>query len=166
MASAGKRLGHQDQAEIVVGLAVAGINTQDLSKLFFRQIEFFLSDVNVSQIVMSSSGIGIELQRVLKRFQSVVVVLFAAVCDSQQVVTLHAGGIQLELLLDLHFSFGDRSLAQQGLSLEERRCGFRSRAGGALDRRGLLSLGSCSKNEDDRERQNAAQSRPTAHASG
>ena len=75
--------GHQDQTEIVVGLAIAGINAQDLSKLFFRQIEFFLSDVNVSQIVMSSSGIGIELQRVLKRFQSVVVVFLAAVRDSQ-----------------------------------------------------------------------------------
>ena len=49
MASAGKRSGHQDQAEIVVGLAVAGINAQDLAKLFFRQIEFFLSDVNVSR---------------------------------------------------------------------------------------------------------------------
>ena len=120
MASAGRSPGHQQQAEIVVGLAVGGIKPQHLSKLLFRQIEFFLGDVNVPQIVMSSSGIRVKLQRVLKRFQGVVIVFLAAVCDSQQVVTLHAGRIQLELLLDLHFGFGDRSLAQQGLSFKER----------------------------------------------
>ena len=107
MASAGNRRAIRTQAKIVVSLAVGGIKAQDLAKLFFGEIEFFLGDVNVPEVVMSSSGIRIELQRVLERFQGVVIVFFAAVCDSQQVVTLHAGRIQLELLLDLYLGFSD-----------------------------------------------------------
>ena len=73
MAWAGACAGHQDQAEIIVGFTVGGVEAQDLAKLFLRQVEFFLSDVYVPEIVMSPKGIGIECQRMLQCFQGVIV---------------------------------------------------------------------------------------------
>ena len=51
MAWAGAWLGHQDQAEIIVGFTVGGIEAQDLAKLFLRQIEFFLSDYTFPRLL-------------------------------------------------------------------------------------------------------------------
>ena len=63
--------------------------------------------------------VGIERQRMLKCLQGVVVVFFAAVDDPQQVVTLHAGGIQFELFLYFLFGFLNRTLAQQGFGFQK-----------------------------------------------
>src|SRR6202040_3767943 len=103
--------GQLDQAEIVVGFTVGGIKSQDLAELFLRRIEFFLSDIQVPEIVMSPGGIGIERERMLKCLQSVVVVSLAAAGDSKQVVTLHTGGIQLQLFVYFLFGFLHRTLA-------------------------------------------------------
>ena len=37
--------GHQDQAEIVVGIVIGGIKPQDFAELFLRKVELFLGDV-------------------------------------------------------------------------------------------------------------------------
>ena len=117
MAWAGACAGHQDQAEIIVGFTVGGVEAQDLAKLFLRQVEFFLSDVYVPEIVMSPEGIGIERQRMLQCFQGVVVVLLAAVNDSKQVVTLDAGGVQSSAALLFSVWLPPPNLGATGLRL-------------------------------------------------
>ncbi len=70
---------------------------------------------------MGLGRVRIELKGVLKCVEGVGVILLAAVNDSQQVVTLHAGGIQGELLLDLLFCLGNRALLKEDFGLGERR---------------------------------------------
>ncbi len=69
---------------------------------------------------MSPGGTGIERQGMLECFEGVVVVFFAAVHNAEQVVTLNARGIQLELFLYFLFGFFNRTLAQQGFGFKKR----------------------------------------------
>ncbi len=48
---AGRSLAHQQKAEVVVRIAVAGISAQDGSKFILRQIRLVLRQIDVAQVV-------------------------------------------------------------------------------------------------------------------
>src|SRR6267143_3233271 len=61
-------LRHQDQAQVVVAITIRGIQTQECPELFLGKIWLFLGDIDVPEVVASSRGVGVKLQRMLKRF--------------------------------------------------------------------------------------------------
>ena len=109
----GVTLGHQDQAQIIVPIAIRGIEAQDRPEFFFGKIGLFFRDIYVPQIVASSGRAGFKLQRILKRFQGFCIVLLTAVDNSQQIVPLHARGISLKLILNFFLGLFDQPLAEQ-----------------------------------------------------
>src|SRR5256886_15116026 len=89
----------------------------------------FLGDVDVPEVVASSRGVGVKLQRMLKRFQGAGVILLVAVDNSQQIVRLHTGGISLELFLNFFFGLFYQALAEQFFHFRKMRLDFRGLRG-------------------------------------
>src|SRR5207245_2218473 len=79
----GLPLRHQDESEVVVSVAIGGVKAHNCPKLLLREVRLFLSDINISEIVPGSGGVGIELQRMLEGLQGACEILLVVANNAQ-----------------------------------------------------------------------------------
>ena len=114
-----RALGHQQQAQVVVPIAIRRIELQYSAQFSLGEIRFLLNHVQVGEIVVSLGGVGIELQGMLKHIECIPIFLLIGADNSQKVETLHTLGVQLELFLNLFLGLFDEPLLKKRLGFLE-----------------------------------------------
>ncbi len=117
--SGGITLDHQEDAEVIVRIAIGGIEAKDGAKLFFSLIDLLLHQQKAAKIVVGLHRAGIDLERFLERGNRACGVLLLAENHSQQVVCLDALRIALQDFAREAFGFFHTILLHEALYLLE-----------------------------------------------
>ncbi len=114
-----RALGHQQDAEVVVGVLICWLVAKNGAEFFFGEVKSLLRDVNVAQVNVSFSRVWSELQSLLKCCDCGGIILLIAFYDAEQVVSFNARRITLELPLKLSFGLSHTTLLHKRFDLLE-----------------------------------------------
>ena len=98
--SRGRVLHHQQNAEVVIGFGVGGIEPENGAKFLFSRLGLLLREIYVAEVIVRFGRSGIELKGLVQRCDCACIVLLIGLDDAQQVVSFHAGGMALEFVED------------------------------------------------------------------
>src|SRR5215472_9661308 len=110
----------EEQSEIVVGVAVRWCNGESPVEFFLRQVGLPRRSVEVGQIDMCLDRFGVECQGTFESGQRAIVLVLAATNNSEQIVSINAGGVCLEELLRSGLRFRQLTLLNQRFCRPER----------------------------------------------
>ena len=90
-----RAIGHQKHTQVVIGVTIRRLKTQNSPEFLFREVEFLLFRKKVSQIVVCLGRVRSKMQGFLECIDGIRVILLVAFDNSQQVVTVNAGRVLL-----------------------------------------------------------------------
>ena len=119
-----RSLGHQQHAQVVVGVLIGWVKTENGTEFLFRQFGLLFSGEEVAQVVVRLGGLWVELQGLVECRERIGVFPQAAFNDPQQVQALHAGRALLQFLQEGGLGFFKMALLKESFRLLEVRRGL------------------------------------------
>ncbi len=112
---------HEQDAEIVVGFAVGGIELQNGAEFLFGELGVLLGKVEIAKIVVSFDGVGAEVKRLLKRLRGTGIIVLVGLDDAEQIPGFDAGRLARNLLKRFGLCLSEAMLLNEGFNVAEGR---------------------------------------------